>query len=154
MKRTLGILLAVVFLAGCGSQSSSTATDSGGSAAPDPNGTVDFTRIALLTATGGGGQVDPVATALGTPAQVATFVKQFRSPALADRVRQAVAGANVPAGSTVVGAVVSLGCDRPPGIDVIHGTGQVQIIPHEVASPLQECLAPMTTVAIVAVPQA
>lgn len=153
MKRILGTLLAVLFLTGCGAQSSSTTTDSGGSAAPDPNRTVDFTRIALLTATGGGGQVNPVASPLGTDAQIAEFVAQFRSPGLASRIRHAVVHADLPTASEIVGAVVAVGCDVPPGIDVTHGTDQVQVIPHEVASPLPECLAPMTTVAIVAVPQ-
>jgi hypothetical protein len=53
----------------------------------------------------------------------------------------------------VYGAVVAVGCDRPPGAVVsLDANGDVQITPEEVASPLQECLAPVTTVALASVP--
>jgi hypothetical protein len=53
----------------------------------------------------------------------------------------------------VFGAVIAVGCDRPPGADVVvDGSGRVQILPHEVASPLEECLVAVTTVAIADVP--
>jgi hypothetical protein len=55
----------------------------------------------------------------------------------------------------VYGAVVAVGCDRPPGAVVaLDANGQVQITPEEVASPLQECLAAVTTVAVATVPGA
>jgi hypothetical protein len=150
--RTLGTMLAAAaLLAGCGSQTSSTAVGPG--SAPDPNSPVDFTSLGLVSQTGGGGQVSPVASPLDTPADVRAFVAQFRAPAVATKIRHLLAAADRPSGTHVVGAVVAVGCDVPPGVDVTHGTDQVQIIPKEVASPLPECLAPVTTVAVVAVPQ-
>ena len=145
-----GPALAGLLLSGCGSQTSSTA--GGGASSTDPNSSVPSTTLGLVSQTGGGGQVSPVAIPLGTDAQVAAFVSQFRAPAMANKVRHVLATADVPSGSKVVGAVVAVGCDVPPGVDVTHGTTQVQVIAQEVASPLPECLAPVTTVAIVAVP--
>jgi hypothetical protein len=58
-------------------------------------------------------------------------------------------------GHLVYGAVVAVGCDRPPGAVVsLDAKGQVQITAEEVASPLQECLAAVTTVAVATVPGA
>ena len=51
--------------------------------------------------------------------------------------------------------MVALGCDVPPGAVVaLDANGDVQITAEEVASPLPECLAPVTTVAIATVPGA
>ena len=153
MHRTLGALLATAALAvtaGCGSTTSSTPT--GDPSASDPNGTIDYTKVALISMTGGGGTSTPLASPLDTTAQVSAFVRQFRANAMAQRVRHELAGADVPAGSHLYGAVIAVGCDRPPGFDVIGGNGRPQIVPREVASPLPECLAAVTTVAIVAVP--
>ena len=69
---------------------------------------------------------------------------------VAAAVRQAAASGHI-----VYGAVVAVGCDRPPGADVsLDADGRVQITAQEVPSPLQECLAPVTTVAIASVPGA
>ncbi len=48
---------------------------------------------------------------------------------------------------------MAVGCDRPPGADVmVNGDGDVVLVPHEVASPLEECLAAVTTVAVAVLP--
>ena len=154
MRRTLGTILATAALAttaGCGSSTSSTA------AAPDsPSaGPVTGARVLpLISLTGGGGRVSTAATLLDTPAQVQGFTRQFRAPAMANQIRAAVAQAEN-SGYLVYGAVVALGCDRPPGAVVaLDAAGQVQLTAKPVASPLPECLAPVTTVAIATVPGA
>ena len=93
------------------------------------------------------------AVLLATPADVRGFTRQLQ-PAMVHRVTGAVARARK-SGYLVYGAVVALGCDRPPGADVsLDADGEVQIVAQEVASPLPECLAPVTTVAIATVPGA
>ena len=52
-----------------------------------------------------------------------------------------MAGATVPEGYTVMGAVVSIGCDVPPGVTVSQGPDGWVFTPQKVASPLQECFA-------------
>ena len=51
-----------------------------------------------------------------------------------------------------MGAVVSIGCDVPPGVDGDQSADGWVFTPQEVARPLQECFAPVTSVALVAVP--
>ena len=82
------------------------------------------------------------------------FTRQFQARRWSHRVSAAVAQARQ-SGHLVYGAVVAVGCDRPPGADVsLDADGDVQLVAHEVASPLPECLAPVTTVAIATVPGA
>jgi hypothetical protein len=57
-------------------------------------------------------------------------------------------------GDDVQGAVVAVGCDRPPGAAVlVDDSGTVTITPYDVESPLEECLVAVTTVAIAVIPQ-
>lgn len=152
MRRTLGTLFATTALvvsAGCGSSTSSTTA---GPDSPSPGPVAGAHVFPLISMTGGGGRVSRVASELNTPAQVTAFTSQFRVPALDHQVRATIAKAE-PSGYAIYGAVVAIGCDRPPGADVILDTAMhVQIVPHEVASPLKECLAAVTTVAIASVP--
>jgi hypothetical protein len=154
MKRTLGSLLATATLlavTGCGASSSSTVA---GPDTPSPGPITGAQVLPLISVTGGGGRVAPSATLLDTKAHIRAFTGQFRAPTMAIRVAAAVQQA-VASGHIVYGAVVAVGCDRPPGADVsLDADGQVQITAQEVASPLQECLAPVTTVAIASVPGA
>jgi hypothetical protein len=157
MRRTLGTLLlaplaigTAAALAGCGSGSSSTAA---GPQSPSA-GPVPGAHVELVSMTGGGGRVSTQATLLDTPAHVRAFSAQFGAAALGNRVAEAVAHAK-DTGHLVYGAVVAIGCDRPPGAVVsLDRSGEVVITPKEVASPLPECLAAVTTVAVASVPGA
>lgn len=150
----------VTLTAGCGG-SSSTATDPDAHPASDPAGSPSAspgrirgaTVLPLISATAAGGRGGTVATALDSAADVARFTAQFRGPGLAAQVQAAVAGRLRAGDQDVVAQVVAIGCDRPPGVDVMRNPdGSVSLVPHEVASPLQECLAPVTTVAIAVLP--
>jgi hypothetical protein len=151
MKRTLGALFATATLlatAGCGSSSSTVDGPAGPTAGPITGAHV----LPLISVTGGGGTTSTSATLLDTKAHIRAFTAQFRPPTMAGRVNAAVKQA-ASSGQLVYGAVVAVGCDRPPGAVVsLDANGDVQITPEEVASPLQECLAPVTTVALASVP--
>ena len=155
MRRTLGTLLAAAALAttaGCGSASSSTTATAPDSPGPGP--ITGAKVLPLISQTGGGGRMSTQASLLGTPAQVAAFTRQFRAPGLGQRVGAAAAEA-AKSGHLVYGAVVAFGCDVPPGAVVaLDANGDVKITAEEVASPLPECLAPVTTVALATVPGA
>jgi hypothetical protein len=158
MRRTLGTLLATAALAvtaGCGSATSSAASPSAGQPdTPGPGPITGAEVLPLISQTGGGGQVSTHASLLGSRAEVAAFTRQFQVPGLASRVRAAAAEA-AQSGHAVYGAVVAFGCDVPPGAVVaLDANGEVQITAKEVASPLPECLAPVTTVALATVPGA
>jgi hypothetical protein len=110
--------------------------------------------LPLISLTGGGGTVSTSATLLDSTAHIRAFTQQFRLPAMAARVKVAVRQAAT-SGHLVYGAVVAVGCDRPPGAVVsLDAKGEVDITAEEVASPLQECLAAVTTVAVASVPGA
>jgi hypothetical protein len=169
MRRTLGPLLLTALLttaltAGCGSDDS-TVSDQG-SPSPSPgssgsgsigsgglagNGAVEFDQVALVSQSGAGGRVGERATVLDDSAAVTAFTRQFRTDAVANRIESEIRKADVPDDQTVLGAVVSVGCDVPPGVAVQRVSGGIVITPMKVKSPLQECLVAVTTVALVAV---
>ena len=79
------------------------------------------------------------------------FAAQFENEALGDQLTTAIRKADVPEDQQLAAAVVSIGCDVPPGVTVQELESGLAIVPLKVKSPLQECLAPVTTVALVAV---
>jgi hypothetical protein len=109
--------------------------------------------LPLVAVHGVAGDVSAQAVPLGTPAQVAAFVEQFPRAVVQQRVRGALRDALAHRGPNVVGTVVASGCDVPPGVVVTaDGRGGVTIVAKDVASPLPECLVPVTTVALVHLP--
>ena len=121
------------------------------SAAPSTRGAVDFTEVALLSVTAAGGEVEYRATVLDDAAAVSRFAAQFENGAMGDQLTTAVREADVAEGQELAAAVVSIGCDVPPGVTVQKLERGLAILPLKVKSPLKECLAAVTTVALVAV---
>jgi ABC-type glycerol-3-phosphate transport system substrate-binding protein len=164
MKRLLGpALLAVVVLAGCGdsasssarepaSEPSSTSISTSASASDEPTEAAAPQTIAIVSQTAAGGEVDLNAVSVDDDAALQDFAAQFNRAGLEEKIATAVAGATVPEGYTVMGAVIAIGCDVPPDVSVEPGPDGWVVTPHEVPSPLQECFAPVTSVAVVAVP--
>lgn len=162
MPRTLGHvfsstaagLVAFALLLGCGATTpagapvgdQATQTTGGPTAGP-----VDFTLVRLLSRTAAGGEVDEVAVPLPDRAAVAEFSSQLRSAALGKQLAAAVTDAELAGDQALVGAVIAIGCDVPPGVRVSHDGEQLRIVPLEVVSPHVECFAPVTSVALVAV---
>jgi hypothetical protein len=174
MKRSLGTLSALFVLqlaAGCGDDATDTRADDpssssspsspsstpspGGSESDAPAGTpVDFTEVALLSETNAGGEVSQQPTLLDSPAAVTSFAGTLDGRTMAARIKAAVVKADVPEGRAVVGTVVAIGCDVPPGVSVDwNGTG-LDVTALKVKKPTQECFAPVTTVALLTVPAA
>jgi hypothetical protein len=172
MRRTLGALLltaalATAALAGCADDGGDTRAEdaASGAASASPSdlpsaapsgasstrGAVDFTEVALLSETAAGGEVEHRATVLDDASAVNGFAAQFETGAMSDELTTAVREADVAEGQELAAAVVSIGCDVPPGVTVQKLEGGVAILPLKVKSPLKECLAPVTTVALVAV---
>ena len=70
---------------------------------------------------------------------------------MADKIKAAVVKADVPEGQALVGTVVAIGCDVPPGVSVDwNGTG-LEVTALKVKKPTKECFAPVTTVALLTV---
>jgi hypothetical protein len=167
MKTPLGPVLSAALLAalraGCGDASSDTASDPApdktrptatASSMPtvDPTEGLEAKTIAIVSQTAVGGHVDLDAVPLADEGAQAEFAAQFNRPGMERKIARTVASATVPEGYTVMGAVVMVGCDVPPGVLVTQSPDGWVVTPEPVVSPLKECFAAVTSVAIVAVP--
>ena len=110
---------------------------------------VDHEVVALPHATAVGGTVSPMLVRVETPDELDTFVSQFRRDELTDEIRTIARTASYD--GALWAAVVSLGCDVPPGVNVAEGEAGYLVTPQKVVDPLDNCLAPVTTVALVAI---
>ena len=166
MGRLLGsflpALLLVAGLSACGDDdsggaaqdpapTSATSTD-GGATGGSTDGSVEFELVDTITVTAAGGQLSETAVPLSDDADVQAFVEQFPSGDMGAQVQDAVAQTDVPDGQVLYGAVVAIGCDSPEQVAVSTSETGLVITALKVPSPLPECLAPMTTVALVLVP--
>ena len=175
MRRLLGsalpTLLLVAALGACGDEDGGTASDdstptatptasptTSPTASPTtsdsppkdgPGDEVDFDLVDTITVTAAGGAVMPTAVALTDEASVAGFNAQFESDDMVQQIQHAVAGVDVPDGQALYAAVVAIGCDSPTDVTVRDVGAGLVITAGKVPSPMQECFAPMTTVALV-----
>jgi hypothetical protein len=137
MRRTLGTLAALLTLAGCGDDTSS-----------EPMATetpAESPVVVLVHATAGGGEAAAEATDVTGENALTSYVEQF-DDALAAEVTSAAGKVDVGDGEVRIAQVVSVGCDVPPGATAQDGA----IVPEKAESPLKECFAPVTTVAVAA----
>lgn len=140
MKRSLGWCAVALALAGCGSSSSSSAV------ATEPR------TVAILSATAAGGEVSEVGVVLGGDAAVSGFVESFEQRDFAAEVQAVASSAELEDGEVLVAATIAIGCDVPPGVAVSREGDHWLIVPKKVIDPHLECFAPVTSVALVAVP--
>jgi hypothetical protein len=166
MRRLLGSALPAFLLAGvltaCGDDDSggvaqdpaptSPTSSSTVSTATPTDGTVDFELVTTFTETEAGGQVSQVAVPFAAGDDVEAFTAQFESDAMKARVQQEAEKVDVPDGMALYGAVIAIGCDAPDKVAVTRTDAGLVITALKVASPMLECFAPMTTVALVLVP--
>jgi len=151
MRRLLatGCLL-VLALAGCGQEAEIIVPSTDPLASTASGGPRVQQDVVLLHATAVGGTVgDPVP--VGTPGQLDAFTAQLTSAAFVQEVRRAVTRARSAAGAdqVVEAAVVALGCDVPEAV-TLAADGTVRV-PAPEAGTERQCLAPMTTVAVLTV---
>jgi hypothetical protein len=147
MRHVLGILVAtttLLFAAGCGADPA----DTGGTTnQPTPQPQV----VAILSATAIGGQISKVAVDLGAPSGIDQLVGGLNRDSLENQVRAKVAATQVPEGRRLVGAIVSVGCDRPVDVKVVDAGGAVRLEPIFAGKSTMECFAAVTSIALVLV---
>ncbi|MGI8522191.1 MAG: hypothetical protein ACR2K3_02615 [Nocardioides sp.] len=148
MTRLLLILPALALTA-CGTSTSS----AGGAGQPDSPHAPSPKVLAVVSMTGANGQVSVKPQALTPASNLARFTKDFRGEALGNQIRSVLQKQPPPTGMYAAGAVIAVGCDVPPGADVVETGSGYEVVAKEVASPKPECLAPVTSVAVVALPE-
>ena len=154
--------LLLVTVAGCTSEGGDsdepgTATDTSSSETTgEPGGrlvigeTVEPGQAVIVSASNVDGKTSTRASALVNDQAVDTFVATMEAR-LAEDVRAAVRATLVPAGSTLFGAVVSVGCDKPTAISWSRTFEGIEVTPTLPKSEVQ-CLVPVTSVALFLVP--
>ncbi|WP_459974020.1 hypothetical protein, partial [Nocardioides pyridinolyticus] len=136
MRHLLGALALLLSFAACGEE--------------DPQPEVLHPAPAepvLVHATAGEGEAATEATELPDAAAVQEYAAQF-DDVLAGKVQREAGRVEVGADEVLAAQVVAIGCDVPRSASYHDGA----FVPAKVASPLQECFAPVTTVALAAVP--
>ncbi len=155
MRRSLGIITAVaaLTLAACGDRDSASGpAPAGGTPTEATTGPAEFTQVAVLTVSNGGGVGVPAAlTRLSTPAEIDKFAGYFNPP-LSARIKARASSAQVAEGDALAAGVAYIGCETPTGVRVVHGdSGRLEAEPDVVRSKKQ-CLVAVTTVGLFTVP--
>jgi hypothetical protein len=158
-------LLALGLLAGCGSADDTAAptddrtTEQTQEPSPSPSqtppetGPVDFTQVALISVSNAEGTMDPQAVVLDSQAAVDEFAGQFSGSQMHTALTKAYKKSDVPDGEALVAAVVGVSCQPPSELHVKQTKSGVEITADPVKTKIQ-CLVPVTTVALVSVPEA
>ncbi len=148
---SLGTALALSLLVGCGDETrvvaDPSATNTLASSIPAPEAK-EWRLVALVWETAAGGSFSTEVTPVSDPDDLSTYLDQFGSEALAQKVTDAVDEAEPGPGQVVGAAVVSVGCDVPTEVTYVDGVIRAKKVPN----PLPECFAPVTTVAVVEIP--
>src|SRR4051812_5104069 len=146
MRRTLGALVLLTLLVGCGDATGHT----DGGLKPDPSA-AEVSQVALLTGTSAGGEVTTEPTPLPDDAAAEEYAAQFRNDELQAEIVATAKQTVVPEGQQLAAAVVAVGCEVPEKI-VGTGSGSDLALHAPLPSPTKQCFAPITTVALVLIP--
>jgi hypothetical protein len=95
------------------------ATSTGGGTLLVAGDTPSTTTAQIISVSNADGETDPRPVPVGDPASLDDFVAPLGAD-LGPRVRAAVRRAEVPAGQTLMAAVVAVGCDAPTGIELVQ----------------------------------
>jgi heme A synthase len=151
MRRAFGVLAALsllgaLVLAGCGEDQQPGEADK----AP-PRGPIAFELVEMVTETAAGGMVSPGAVPLADENAVREFSSQFENDRMETRLVQLIDGLEVPEDKAAYAAVVAIGCEVPPDVTVTSTDTGILIEGTKPTTKPVECLAPMTSVAVVLV---
>lgn len=144
MRTLIAALLLIPLLAACGDDEDETTE----SAAPQPR------EVTTLVLTSAGGKVDPAVTWTDDRKALKGYLRTFDDrDDVADAIRQAVTDAGEREGRLAV-ATVGIGCDSPEGVTIVEGEQGWEVTAGKVVDQKKECFAPMTTIAVVEIPDA
>jgi hypothetical protein len=168
LQLAAALVLAVVLLVGCGAddttagqgeETSSEPTEKTREPSPSesfPPGPIEYTAIALVSASNAEGTVSPRAVVLDSRKAVEEFAGQFSGSQMMQVLSKEYARADLPQDEVMLGAVVDVSCQAPTQLQVEKTRRGVEITATGKPSKGTEvqCLVPVTTVGLVSVPEA
>jgi hypothetical protein len=121
-----------------------------------PPGPIQYTAIALVSASNAEGSVSPRGVVLDSRKAVEEFSGQFSGAQMVRALEKEYSRADLPKDEVMMGAVVDVSCQAPTGLQVEKTKRGVEITASGKPSKGKEvqCLVPVTTVALVSVPEA
>lgn len=162
VSRIAVALVSGALLAGCGADDSTTGTtgqESGSEPSPTPstsvpNGPIDFTQVALVSQSNVDASSSPDAVVLDSASDVNGFDRRYTGSQMGSALNKAYGRADVPDDEVLVGAVVDVSCQPPSEVEVEKTDQGVEVTAVAVKSKVEvQCIVPVTTVALVAVPE-
>lgn len=146
-------LAAVVAVLAAGPTLGGCQSDDGGSAL-DPSEAVPTRQaeprlLTLVSQSAVGGEVSPLAQPLDSQVAIEEFASGFRDGLMLGPLTSTLDVVDVPDGQVAAGAVVAIGCEPPTEVDIEVTDAGVEVTAEPVKSDRQ-CLAPVTTVALIA----
>lgn len=156
MTRLLGLITALLLtVSGCGSDQGSAQDPADETSGSDATPEFSYDVVALVSGSAAHGPSKGTRTALlADKATLERFADQFQGPlpsSLKSQGGQALA--DLGPGDALTATVVDVGCEPPTKVTVDQTGGTVKIAAVPVDSNIQ-CLVPVTTVALVSMPQA
>ena len=155
--------LAVVLLAGCGTDEPTAGPAEGETSSktskPTPSqtvppGPIEYTAIALVSASNAEGSVSPHAVVLDSQKAIEDFTRQFSGDQMGQALTRQYARADLPKDEVMLGAVVDVSCEPPSDVQVEKTKKGIEVTATTKVSKNVQCLVPVTTVALVSVPEA
>jgi uncharacterized lipoprotein len=169
LQVTVALAASSVLLVGCGTDDTTAGPAEGGTSSeptqksdePSPSedfppGPIPYTAIALVSASNAEGSTSPRAVVLDNRKAMDEFAGQFSGGQMLRALNREYARADLPKDEVMLGAVVDVSCQAPTGLQVKKTDGGVQIAATEKPSAKGkevQCLVPVTTVALVSVPE-
>lgn len=158
MKRLLGSLVLVAALtplAACGDETNDAEDRADDPASTAPSDRPDATApqvVDIVSGSAADGDVAEAATVIEDDRALARYVRQFRSQAFVADLRGVIDAHPLADGRVLGLAVIEISCDEPPSATVTQVGSRFRVTPGKVIDPLQECFAPVTSVAVLDLP--
>jgi hypothetical protein len=153
MKRLLGSLLvlsALAVQAACGEETEPRADDPPTQVQTDA---ADPQVVDIVSGSAAGGDVSEAATPITDEGTLRRYLRQFRSPAFVEDLTTAIDAHDLADGRVLGLAVIEISCDEPPSAEVTQVGGRFLVTAGKVVSPHPECYAPVTSVAVLDLPE-
>ncbi len=150
-RSAVGTALFLLAVGGCG-DAASTQDASGPAEASALTGDTSARLLEIVTGTAAGGEVDPTPVPVRDATELSGFLEQFSNQGFVRELRLAVRAAEVAEGQLLVASVVAVGCEVPTEVSVLGPPGDVTIVAVPSVRSPRECFAPMTSVALVSMP--